>query len=274
MSPEQKKLLPFAPPPDGTAIVNDRVLFRTEGTRRVISVHGIVFAHYDVNDKAAEAYEMISLFESGYADQNDIARCFGCSTRTLRRYQQRIEVDGLAGLANPRGRPPVNPSDRHQERKVDRTILHLKAQGFSNRAVAGRVGMNERTIRRHLRRLNWVEPSSQSDLFPPEIYEETKSATAVPISAAVSSERAEPEAEKADSDIKPAPNSFDLDPLDRSMDRLLASMGALEDAAPLFACLSNVPKGGVLLAIPALVSSGLLTIAGCRRSRSTRSRIE
>jgi hypothetical protein len=45
------------------------------------------------------------------------------------------------------------------------------------------------------------------------------------------------------------------------MDRLLASMGALEDAAPLFASATNVPRAGVLLAIPALVSSGLLTIA-------------
>src|SRR5512138_1405073 len=140
MSPEQKKLLTFAPPPTGTRIVNDGVLFRTEGTRRVISVHGVVFAHYDVTDRAAEAYAMISLFESGYADQNDIARCFGYSTRTLRRYQQRVQVGGLSGLANPRGRPPVNPSDRNEERKLDRTILHLKARGFSNRVIAGRVG--------------------------------------------------------------------------------------------------------------------------------------
>jgi len=166
MSPEQKKLLPFAPPPSGITIVNDCVLFRTEGTRRVISVHGVVLAHYDVTDHAAEAYAMISLFESGYADQNDIARCFGCSARTLRRYQQRVEVDGLLGLAGPRGRPPVNPSDRTEVRKVDRTILHFKAQGFSNRVVAGRIGVDERTIRRHLRRLAWVEPSSESLLFP------------------------------------------------------------------------------------------------------------
>jgi transposase len=262
MSPEQKKLLPFAPPPAGTTIVNDRVLFRTEGTRRVISVHGIVFAHYDVTDRAAEAYAMISLFESGYADQNDIARCFGYSTRTLRRYQQRVEVDGLAGLANPRGRPPVKSSDRNKSKQLDRTILHFKAQGFSNRVVAGRIGVDERTIRRHLRRLGWVEPSSESLLFSPEIPErETAVATAVPTPASVLSDYAPPEDEEADAGIEPATKSFDLDPLDRSMDRLLASMGALEDAAPLFASVANVPRAGVLLAIPALVSSGLLTIA-------------
>lgn len=261
MSPEQKKLLPFAPSPAGTTIVNDRVLFRTEGTRRVISVHGIVFAHYDVTDHAAEAYAMISLFESGYADQNDIARCFGYSTRTLCRYQHRVEVDGLAGLANPRGRPSINPSDRNEAKQLDRTILHHKAQGFSNRVVAGRIGVDERTVRRHLRHLGWVEPSSESLLFPSEISEGTTVATAVPTPATVLSDHAEPESEEADSAIGLATKSFDVDPLHRSMDRLLASMGVLEDAAPLFASVANVPRAGVLLAIPALVSSGLLTIA-------------
>jgi len=104
MSPEQKKLQLIAPPAGGTTIVNDRVLFRTEGTRRVISVHGVVFAHYDVTDCAAEAYAMITLFESGYADQNDIARCFGYSTRTLRRERHRTPwvgwLDQLWGTPN------------------------------------------------------------------------------------------------------------------------------------------------------------------------------
>lgn len=263
MSPEQKKLLPFAPAPAGTTIVNDRVLFRTEGTRRVISVHGIVFAHYDVTDRAAEAYAMISLFESGYADQNDIARSFGYSTRTLRRYQQRVDVNGLAGLANPRGRPSGKPSDQNEPRQLDRTILHLKVQGFSNRVVAGRLGVDERTIRRHLRLLAWVEPSSESLLFGPEISEEeTAIAIAIPTPAtSLSCCNAPSEAEQVDVAIEPVPKSFDLDPLDRSMDRLLASMGALEDAAPLFANANNVPRAGVLLAIPALVSSGMITIA-------------
>jgi len=36
--------------------------------------------------------------------------------------------------------------------------------------------------------------------------------------------------------------SRDLNPLDRSMDRLLAAMGLLEDAAPMFACASSVPR--------------------------------
>jgi hypothetical protein len=57
------------------------------------------------------------------------------------------------------------------------------------------------------------------------------------------------------------PASFDVNPLDRSLDRLLAAMGGLEDATPIFACTENLPGAGVLLAIPALVGSGLLSVA-------------
>src|SRR5580704_9015053 len=80
------------------------------GDQRAILVHGIVFSHYSIQDSAAEAYAMVSLFESGYADQNDLARCFGCSTRTLHRHQQRLRAGGLTALARTGGRPPASSS--------------------------------------------------------------------------------------------------------------------------------------------------------------------
>jgi len=227
MAPEQKVLLSLSPASAGITIVNDRVSFRTEETTRVISVHGIVFAHYDVADRSAEAYAMVSLFEAGYADQNDLAKSFGYAARTLRRYQQRLEANGLVGLANPRGKP-TGPSGQSQGRRVDRTILHLKTCGFSNRVVAGKVGVDERTIRRHLRRLGWEEPSSDS-LLP---YDVDAPAEIPPVPADVSIVRTEssnaaetPEgastnSEEDDSAIEPVPHCFDADPLNRSMDRL------------------------------------------------------
>jgi hypothetical protein len=75
LSAEQKVLLKFDPPA-GFVFVKDHVYFNTEGTERVIFVHGVVFAHHDVSDRAAEAYATVSLFETGYANQNDIARAF------------------------------------------------------------------------------------------------------------------------------------------------------------------------------------------------------
>jgi len=105
MTEHQKKLFAFPPPPHGTIFVNEHVSVRTEGIYRVISVHGVVFAHYDVSDRVAEAYAMVSLFESGYADQNDIATAFGYSCRSIRRYQERFEAGGLGGIIRLPGRP-------------------------------------------------------------------------------------------------------------------------------------------------------------------------
>jgi hypothetical protein len=54
---------------------------------------------------------------------------------------------------------------------------------------------------------------------------------------------------------------LDLDALDRSMGRLLAAKGLLDDATALFAKASSVARAGVLLAVPSLVASGLLSVA-------------
>src|SRR5260370_5087239 len=84
--PRQKELFPRPAPTPGIIFVNDRVCVETEQGQRVLFVHGIVFSHYSIKDRSAEAYSMVQLFESGYADQTDIARCFAYSARTLRRY--------------------------------------------------------------------------------------------------------------------------------------------------------------------------------------------
>jgi len=59
----------------------------------------------------------------------------------------------------------------------------------------------------------------------------------------------------------PAPASHDPDPRDRSADRLLARLGLLEDAPPLFGSAAGVPRAGVLLALPVLIASGVFECA-------------
>jgi hypothetical protein len=67
----QHGLCEHAPPASSALItVNDRVSIRTEGTHRVVSVHGVVLAHFDVADRTAEAYAMVTLFELGPPPQN------------------------------------------------------------------------------------------------------------------------------------------------------------------------------------------------------------
>ena len=51
---------------------------------RVVIVSGIILAQYAMADPMAEAHAMVSLVEQRWADQNDAARAFACSVRTLR----------------------------------------------------------------------------------------------------------------------------------------------------------------------------------------------
>ncbi|HID20983.1 MAG TPA: hypothetical protein EYP14_01090 [Planctomycetaceae bacterium] len=55
-----------------------------------------------------------------------------------------------------------------------------------------------------------------------------------------------------------AGSTIDRDPLDRSGDRAMARAGLLDDAVPLFADAQDLPRAGVLLAVPLLVRHGLL----------------
>lgn len=257
MTVQQRRLLEFPSSPPGTIVLNDRVSIQTEGSQRAVFLQGLVLIHYDVNDHAAEECAMVTLFEAGYADQNDIAHAFGCTPRTLRRYQERIESGGLLALGRPRGRPSQKGSPPIEGR--DRTILHLKERGLSNRAIAVKLGFSEKAVRKRLRRLGWKPLPAICLPFETMTDDATQPMTAPSDTTGVSAMAAAITDDKTTDE--PLPVSFDHNPLDRSLDRLLAAMGKLEDAAPLFARTENLPGAGVLLAVPALLHSGVLTAA-------------
>ena len=70
LNPDQEQLFTDPSPGSNTVFVNERVSFQTEDQQRIILVQGVVFSHYSLQDRAAEAYSLVKLFESGYADQN------------------------------------------------------------------------------------------------------------------------------------------------------------------------------------------------------------
>jgi len=232
-------------------VINERCLLRSQDGHRVAVVAGIITAQYALGDRMAEAHAMVSLIEQGWADQNDVARAFGCSTRTLRRHQRRFDVGGLAALGRssgyPKGRRRLKPSRSKQ-------VLRLKTEGLSNRAIAQRMGVSEKTVRNLLRRTGWVPDPSTQERLPIEI------PTADPNLSAFPKVPVEHGADAAIADESEA-LSLDSDPADRRLDRLLAYLGLLDDAAPLFRSGTRVPRAGALLAVPALVGSGILEVA-------------
>ena len=102
-------LFPELQNPEGTRIINERGLIRTQDEHRVVLVSGIVLAQYGLSDQMAEAYAMVNLVEQGWATQQDVARAFHCSARTIRRDQRRFEDGGLVALGHLAGYPKGQP---------------------------------------------------------------------------------------------------------------------------------------------------------------------
>ena len=267
---------------DSIITINDRCRIQTRAGYRVVSVCGVPIASYVVGDELGEAHAMISLVEQGWAQQKEVARAFDCSDRTIRRNQRRFEEGGLSALGRPRGYPKGKPRLPLSRSEL---VSQWRGEGVSNREAARRLGITEKAVRNQLRRLGWKCEEAEQVALDIDLGSADPKLSApeggVPPTEAETSDKAgtkltppsepEPEETRAGADPKLSafeqedvaglPVSFDGDPSDRTMDRMLAYRGLLDDAAPIFRCGVKVPGAGVLLALPALVESGVFDIA-------------
>ena len=89
----QQSLVLAPPAPSGTIIINVRCSLRVEADQRVIVVGGLPVHHYSAQDTVAEAYAMVFLVDSGFAQQTDVARAFDRSVRTVRRMASELMAE-------------------------------------------------------------------------------------------------------------------------------------------------------------------------------------
>jgi transposase len=264
MSAQQALALP-SPAASDTVIINARCSLRIEADQRVIVVAGLPVHHYRAADAVAEAYAMVFLVQSGFAQQTEVARAFGRSVRSVRRHQRRYAQGGMAALGREEG---WRRGRRRISGKRLRSIDTLKRQGMSNRAIAHRLGVSEKAIRKLV---GASKPAEDAQLAFAGVMR--RPATQVPSAKSTGADTDSATLMAHDrtgggdpitalgNDSEPVPMSLDRDASDRTFDRQLAYLGLLDDAAPLFRAGSAVAAVGVLLALPCLVESGLLRIS-------------
>lgn len=211
----------------------------------MVCVAGLAMHHWMAGDQMAERYTMVSLVQSGYADQNDVAQAFGITTRMLRKYQRRYEIGGIAALGRTLGRPPgvqAEPSP------WVRAAVVMKINGFSVRDTAQRLKVSIGAVSKWLTRQSKLTmPSGQTTQISssPDTSSDVKKT--IPTGSIIHG--------------KVEGWSLDIDPANRALDRLLARMGKIDDAQPLFNPGKRIARAGVLLAVPALVQSGIFSAA-------------
>jgi len=256
--------LPKDPP--GMVMINERCSMQTNAGRRLIAICGLLATNYAVGDGAAEAMAMVNLISTGAATQLEVSRAFGRSTRQVRRYQRQAEEDGLASIQG-RGRHTGTVGVVRIKVSSIRMVRRLKGEGVSNREIARRIGVCEKAVRKLLKRMGWVaQPQAIQPPLPGLCLDDgaptRPDLPAGPSSSETSQDPAGPsQGDGTGIPQEPCAISLDTDPADRHFDRLLACMGALDDALPLFQSGLRIPHAGVLLAVPALVQSGFLSVA-------------
>jgi len=243
--------LPEDPP--GLVLINDRSCLQTFQGRRLVAVAGILIANYALGDGAAETMAMVNLVETGAATQVEVARAFDCSTRQVRRHQRQRD-NGAPASSRRRGRKPGATGVVRLKAPDIRTVRRLKEADVSNREIARRMGVSETAVRKLLQRMGWKpSPEAVQPALPGLLPKPAKASP--PSTSSVAETPSETELPE------PCPPTLDRDPANRCFDRILARLGALDDARPLFKSGLRVPRAGVLMALPILLRSGVLAAA-------------
>src|SRR6202795_3825696 len=251
-----------------------------DGYRVIWCRHEILY-RVALHDTYHLALIAVTLRQSELATQTEIAAAFEHSVATQRRWETRYLLHGDVGLQakTPTGRHPA--LDRGQ----CAFVKHWFEQGVNNREMARRLAVSETTIRRVLRQAGLrrqIQPVAELPLdhagqtpavavaaaavAPPAEPVPAAAPTPVPVTAAAVPAGESAEAAPVVASVVATANApaslltIDRDPTDRSGDRCLARLGLLDDAAPLFGNQEELPRAGVLLAVPVLLAHGGLEV--------------
>ena len=184
-----------------------------------------VFMHRE-SDRVGQRVAAAQLMRLGLARQDELSEALAVDRSTLYRQQRKLKAQGIIGVVDAK-RGPRGPHRFTADKR--KRAAHLLADGISIRQVATRVGVTEGTIRHAVRR---GELSREAASAEPPVGPRVRSEQAAQAAGGVA--------------------------VQRHTERALARLGLLTEAAPRFVAAEAVRYGGALLALPALLTLGLL----------------
>ena len=218
----------------GAVSIGEAVALVEDGDGGRVFLRGELVYAWSVGDVAGRRLAAVQLVVIKAARVADVAAAFGVDAGTLWRWGQQLSATGVAGLV-PDKRGPRGPSRLTDDMVVD--IRARRSGGASLRAIAAAVGVSTNTV---ARALPAPEPAAEPALEP----------------------ALEPAAPTCDVQAQPVADLPVLPPAaDRCGERAAARWGQLVAAEPVFAPAGRVPLAGLLLAIPGLQATGLLSCA-------------
>ena len=252
--------------PANVVHVNARAQVHVEDDVAALVVSGIPLLSWTEGDQASKSLAMVLLVRGGLAKRREVAAAFECDRVTVYRAVKAFEAEGFAGLVP--GKPgPRGP--RVFGEAMARQAIALKKQGLGPTAISHRLGVSEGGVRHCLRKAGFEPRTGVQTELPLAVDEKDGASLEESVAPAVSAAQARANesrpVESAPDDTAPVALGQTAavagDPWDRSADRLFARLGLLSEALPQFGRCDHVLGLGALLAMPALVASGLFEVA-------------
>jgi transposase-like protein len=214
--------------PGGAEDINDVVAVLRRDDHVAYFASGVPLFTHREDDAAGRRIAAVQMMELGLARQDELSAALAVNRTTLYRQHRKLKRAGVLGVVDqkrgPRGPHRFTPDKRHHAEQ-------LLTNGVSIRQAARAIGVTEGTVRHALRR--------------GEVRRETEPR---PASASVGPVARSERDARAEGGVA----------VQRHTERALARMGQLAEAAPQFVAAEAVRYGGALLALPALLTQGLL----------------
>jgi transposase len=238
------------PPVAGAVSIGEAVALVEDSDGGRVFLRGELVYAWSAEDVPLRRLAAVQLVANRAARVGDVAAAFGVDNGTLWRWGQQLSATGVGGLV-PDKRGPKGPS--RLSRQVVADITARRAAGASYRKIATAIGVSYTSVRRVCTPAA-TGPADGSD-------HDVEHNTGRGCDATAATEDGDP----AGDELPVLPP-----PADRDAERSAARWGKLPHADPVFTPAARVPLAGLLLAIPALEATGLLscatTVFGCLRN--------
>ena len=248
--------LPMAPA--GSRMVSEAaaILEDEDGCR--VFIYGNLSYAWDGGDTAGRRFAAVSLVRIKAATQVEVAEAFGVKPATVRRWETWLVDSGVVGLLGER-KGPKRKSKLTAETVA--RIQRLREGGASYREIGADIGVSQGSVR------NALAPAGDGTSIEEGCPARTSDTSPEPEPELEPESELESELELGDGECSAVVSGDPValgavpvlaDPVDRTGERVLARFGLIASAPPVFTGCARAPLAGLLLALPALVATGLI----------------
>ncbi len=220
-----QQILPLIP--RGATQINGLVSVYREGTNWTYFLSTYPIYSHAENDRRMFRMVTAQLVDSGACRQVDIQRAFGVSKSSVIRSLYKLRTDGIESFfVQRRGRRGGSVFTSEVLEQAQRFL----DQGYTRKDAAQELGIKYDTLRKAINDGRLIEPKGSDEAVTKSSRNELDIAAADGMGTACT----------------------------RVGDRILASLGKIVGAPIRFERCLDVPKAGVLCAVPALLANGLI----------------